>query len=71
MSLGSKELQDRGRDRLQSIFEAIERGEPVDWEKQGMLSAIEDVQLGRAFATECAQSIREADDAWRSRANQT
>lgn len=58
----SAELMARGERRLQSIYDAIEAGSPIDEHKEAMLAAVEIAQIGRAFAREAAEKDRAQDD---------
>lgn len=62
MGLSSKELMDRSDDRLESIYQQIEAGEPVDFPKHARLDSLETAQISRAFAREAAENDRAADD---------
>jgi hypothetical protein len=62
MALNSKELMDRGDDRLEAVFQQIEKGEPVDYRKLSLLDPLETAMIGRAFAREAAENDRKADD---------
>jgi hypothetical protein len=66
MPLSSDELMKRGDDRLQQIYDAIERGEPVDFRKYAALEALEIVQLGRAFEQETIEAHRVEDEKFRN-----
>lgn len=62
MALNSNELMDRSDDRLEAVYQQIERGEPVDYHKLALLDVLESAQIGRAFARESADADRAADD---------
>lgn len=62
MGLNSKELMDRGDDRLEAVFQQIEAGETVDYAKLARLDVLETAMIGRAFAREAAENDRAADD---------
>lgn len=52
----------RGDDRLQSLYESVERGRPVNWNRLALLEDIETVQLGRIFTQEAIDRQRQADE---------
>lgn len=60
--LTSKELMDRSDARLESVYQSIEQGQPVDFRKLAELDLIETAQIGRAFAREAAENDKAADD---------
>lgn len=60
--MNSKELLDRSDARLESVYQAIEQGQPVDFRKLAELDLIETALIGRAFAREAAENDRAADD---------
>ena len=52
----------RGDARLQSLYDSVEQGKPVDWKRLALLEDIETVQLGRIFTQEAIDRNRAADE---------
>lgn len=61
MPLSSADILKRGDDRLEALYQSIERGEPVDYARLSLLEDLEVVQFGRAFAAEASQAQADAD----------
>lgn len=66
MPLSSDDMEKRSEDRLQAVYEAIERGEQPDLRKLSLLTGVEILQLGRVATREAVEAQREADERYRS-----
>ncbi len=62
MPLTTDELMKRRADRLQSLYQSVEQGVPVDLNRHDLLRGIEAVQFGEAFSREALDRNKAADD---------
>lgn len=62
MPLTSDELRARRQNRLQSIYESVEQGVPVDWERNALLHDVEQVQMAQAVVNESVERNRKFDE---------
>lgn len=58
----SRDIAQRAEDRLQGLYDSIQQGLPIDFEREALLDSLDSVQFSQAAAREAEDLQRQSDE---------